>query len=704
MIHRLERLMLLLAVSLLTACAHAKQNASLMRCEMPPALQKEFDASFPSSGDDFPTARERESMQQKLNALVSREKEDVQIRSAAYAAWQRDGIMSPEMVKQELEAMVAANPDDAVARYLLANQYRNSPLQMITHLSRAAELIPDSPVIAQALAGVYARQPVFDQMKFQSLVQQVRRSCPQNLSVYSAYLNVPDKTLMAASAKELRAALANTKDAKLCPTYQTLWNLEFRSVEPTMHGPVRKAVSADLDYLQSKYSNDLACLRTIKSGSDLTGEVARATAATEKAIQQFPVSTYAADARAMRWSSTNLPPAQAASKSDQRAYAQRQYEFAQEELKRTPKNFTLLKLRLDAALALPDLSETEFTNAVNQFLDVFGGSNIPLFSTPGTYLKIAEAQLNRQSDSVVVWVKRGEVEEARRRAVVMANAGGNIFLKRDIEIAAHHDAVYGDTLLARYHLSRDELSSTKAALVSAKKKLTNFKEQPNDPPPAKSRIAQSEASLLRWEAELALKENRKDDAVKAFETALAKWPPDAPTDFSEEVKGRLSALKQQQEGATKPAGESRGLSKDISSSTIVPRFTLTSMDGQKITEAIFRGRKSLVNFWATWCGPCLLELPHVQRLHEEFAGNAGVQVITLNADPNPGVIEPFMERNRYSFKVIPLNGFTSTPFGNLNGLPLTWFVNAEGKVHKVTAGFSNRHNDFLIEARRFLGQ
>ena len=56
-----------------------------------------------------------------------------------------------------------------------------------------------------------------------------------------------------------------------------------------------------------------------------------------------------------------------------------------------------------------------------------------------------------------------------------------------------------------------------------------------------------------------------------------------------------------------------------------------------------------MNLWATWCGWCLRELPTLQNMHNELKDRADIQVITLNMDENPGLIEPFMAKHSYSF-------------------------------------------------------
>jgi hypothetical protein len=77
---------------------------------------------------------------------------------------------------------------------------------------------------------------------------------------------------------------------------------------------------------------------------------------------------------------------------------------------------------------------------------------------------------------------------------------------------------------------------------------------------------------------------------------------------------------------------------------IVPDFALTDLSGRKWTQNDLKGKVTIVNIWATWCGPCIAELPYVQKVQNSIKNRKDVQVITLNIDENPGLIEPFLKQ------------------------------------------------------------
>lgn len=67
---------------------------------------------------------------------------------------------------------------------------------------------------------------------------------------------------------------------------------------------------------------------------------------------------------------------------------------------------------------------------------------------------------------------------------------------------------------------------------------------------------------------------------------------------------------------------------------LAPGFDLPTIDGARVTDADLQGRYTLVNFWNTWCGPCIEELPELQKFRESHANDADVQMIGIVRDPN----------------------------------------------------------------------
>jgi thiol-disulfide isomerase/thioredoxin len=126
----------------------------------------------------------------------------------------------------------------------------------------------------------------------------------------------------------------------------------------------------------------------------------------------------------------------------------------------------------------------------------------------------------------------------------------------------------------------------------------------------------------------------------------------------------------------------------------LPKATFTNSLGKPWSISNLRGKPAFVNVWATWCEPCRAELPQVQKLYEMSLQRGDFQVITFNVDDNPGVIEPFLKANGYTFPVIALtqayvDGITQPPSN-----PQNWIVDQNATLRERSLGFDSTIADW----------
>ena len=84
---------------------------------------------------------------------------------------------------------------------------------------------------------------------------------------------------------------------------------------------------------------------------------------------------------------------------------------------------------------------------------------------------------------------------------------------------------------------------------------------------------------------------------------------------------------------------------------LAPDFHLQNMEGQNVTLSNLRGNPIIINFWASWCGPCREEMPFLQQIYEKWQ-NEGVLLLTVNLRETPSVITEYMQSNGLSFPVL----------------------------------------------------
>jgi len=134
------------------------------------------------------------------------------------------------------------------------------------------------------------------------------------------------------------------------------------------------------------------------------------------------------------------------------------------------------------------------------------------------------------------------------------------------------------------------------------------------------------------------------------------------------------------------AGARAGQVQDVTPEP-VPDLTLKTLGGRSIQLAQQEGRVLLINFWATWCGPCRKEIPDLKALHSEL-NSKGLTVIGVALDrKGREVVEPYVEKQAIDYPiVVDSEGKAEAAFGPVRGLPTTIVVNADGKITKRVLG------------------
>lgn len=129
-----------------------------------------------------------------------------------------------------------------------------------------------------------------------------------------------------------------------------------------------------------------------------------------------------------------------------------------------------------------------------------------------------------------------------------------------------------------------------------------------------------------------------------------------------------------------------GVGPDLGSS---PDYAFTALDGTRIDSSELLGKVVVLNFWATWCGPCKLEMPSLQALHEDREQD-GVVVLGLATDVGPAeAIEDFVRVRRFTFPIGRATQRHRAAFGGIVGIPTTYLIDRSGTVrHKVVGYFA----------------
>ncbi|WP_053363595.1 redoxin domain-containing protein [Bacillus sp. FJAT-27251] len=140
------------------------------------------------------------------------------------------------------------------------------------------------------------------------------------------------------------------------------------------------------------------------------------------------------------------------------------------------------------------------------------------------------------------------------------------------------------------------------------------------------------------------------------------------------------------------AAMDKGNQPETSSSPIVhaaetgkpaPSFSLVNMEGKEVKLEDYKGKKVMLNFWATWCPPCKAEMPAMQQLYEKAGGSFEILAIAIDPDND---VAGFVNEYELTFPILlDKNGTVNNDYGIIS-IPTTFLIDEDGKMKKKHIG------------------
>ncbi|CAN5731095.1 hypothetical protein BH10ACI4_BH10ACI4_10050 [soil metagenome] len=153
-------------------------------------------------------------------------------------------------------------------------------------------------------------------------------------------------------------------------------------------------------------------------------------------------------------------------------------------------------------------------------------------------------------------------------------------------------------------------------------------------------------------------------------------------------ESKIELIPDSQGGAPGTAGEGDG---PKMRGKAAPSFTLTTLDGKKVSLSDYKGKAVLVNFWATWCGPCKVEMPWFEEFHKQYASQ-GFEILGLADDVDAGkeAIAKVATKTGVTYPILLTDGKVQTAYGGLEVLPMSFYVDKTGTIVVQTAGLGSK--------------
>ncbi|MDX1762036.1 MAG: TlpA disulfide reductase family protein, partial [Christiangramia sp.] len=199
------------------------------------------------------------------------------------------------------------------------------------------------------------------------------------------------------------------------------------------------------------------------------------------------------------------------------------------------------------------------------------------------------------------------------------------------------------------------------------------------------------------EARSFMVDNRASAEMEEYlKTAYTKQNPE------EDFESYLSSIKEEA-----LANQRRELEKDMLNED-APSFKLKDLEGNEIALADLKGKTVILDFWATWCGPCKMSFPGMQDAVEKYADNENVEFLFINTweqgENREQDVSNFIDENNYSFHVLMdelvaegNRDFTVVSEYGISGIPTKIIIGPEGKIKFRKVGYEGNNAKLLQE-------
>jgi thiol-disulfide isomerase/thioredoxin len=601
--------------------------------------------------------------------------------------------MDPEAYPALVESYVKQaeqHPDDPMALYLAAVVLTGKDTPRAIHLlEQAKSKAPDFAWPDAALADIHAGGKLVDKPKAATEVAAFFAICPSSADGRAQWtLNRAGSTeLQARVAAALRARLAKEADPKRLESYSTLWGLEFRTRPVPDHDALRKQVADDLQRLASMNPKpDAEWLVFLKDGYKQSGASAETvTAMEDRVIHAFPHSEEAYDIANDRWKKAHKEPedqkdAAAWKKYDAEHYAAVHSWMAQF----TEDRYVQHDLLFYTISNDPDLSEKEGLRAFNDHVAEFTEE----YEQPSSWSYLSAASFLVEHK----WQPERAIElaqQARKWAAIAnkINTGDNDGAEE--AKMRKEQKIYQDQALAGVILRAAKLAGKPAEANALKASVEG-------PPPGDVNYV---SGYWQNRARLAALEGRKADALTFYQQALftrQRTPQAYHGVLKDDLTDEASAVWKDTGGTevawtvwkTPPAGKAQELTEGRweKATKAMPAFELADLAGKTWRMKNLEGKSVLINVWATWCGPCQAELPHLEKLYEKVKDRSDIQIVTLNFDQDLGLVAPFVKEKGFTFPVLPAYSFVLSLLDSV-AIPQNWILDPKGDWRWSQLGF-----------------
>ena len=586
-----------------------------------------------------------------------------------------------ERLRGDYRRLAQRYPKNPAYPYLLASLEKN-PDRERRLLEQAASIDPNFASGHEAMArSLYRHATPKEKVEARKHLDAFARLCPskpKNLLVLVRFSH--ERAAWDAYASGLRQAI--TPQSESFEELPGLWELEFEFADPASFGALRDEVQQQIEALRKQNRvSDQKWLAAIEEGYKLVNDEAGKRWAEEERLAQFPCSwnaSYARMEKNQREHGERPEDPEAA-----KAWDQAMLSSIELGLRQCPDDMNLLQDRL-VLLAEQDGVAPELIEST--------GKKILVAIGPIVSATVASVYIKRhvRLDTVeeLLDAHRRRIDESWKGSQAMGMTGKDLEQMQRIHLS---EIFLNQELRVQLALALKNRKRIERDLASLSETVGEIEKSVGDARERKS-LEWKQAQL--WE-------------LRAESDALAGHDEAALTDYARSIESspdNKAVHKAARELYVCVHGSDAGYdvwlqdarsASQIASEEVMravrrplPEVNLPDLSGKRWTSADLRGKAVLLNIWATWCGPCQGELPHIQKLHESWKGGRNFRIVTVSVDENPGLIEPYVKERKYTFPVL-IAGTGSFRSWAPEGIPTNYIVSPDGMIIQEQIGFGS---------------
>ncbi len=588
-----------------------------------------------------------------------------------------------QAVAEEYRQLLSSRPDDPALLYLQALVTENRPARREL-LGRSIASVGGSPWPSYTLALELGRRPEAEaKAEARQYGERFVAACPDRLpEIQRLTAALDDKALF--DRYRDRFASAFRPEQGRFAELATLWQQSFQFAKPEEHAAVRDALVTEVATTAAeKRSGDRAWLRALEIGHRFTGDAAGTARVEDLILVQQPCEPQAISIRQRRFLQSQPKPERASATYD--TWRREQLATVDALLESCPASGLARFWELNALAELDVVPTSRFIAgglSLAQARDVHAHPSNPA----AVAKRFLEQRVGIEHVAALLERDREEMEFAQARARMFAESAEEVRSFRVEEALRHAGRLALQIELA---LSEGREAESEQLLV----KLAGAAERADGDASdemQKRMVASTRADYWRLSAELAAARGDSAAALSAYGQAIASASPtEALRKTAASAFARFYGNDREFAGWIASAERARetALAQNAARMPeVAPDFRWPDLAGREWTHADLRGKTVLLNFWATWCGPCVAEMPYLTKLALRFRDDPRILIVGVNVDESPGPVQPFVQKLGCEYPIL-LGGAAAWTDWRLSAIPRNLVLSPSGEIASSEVAF-----------------